>query len=172
MKYHTCWSPHDSVLDGLAEMLGPIIMRLGGQCGVQRWRETSHVLDCHHVRVAWFQELIQHCEYLRVEHLEAADAIHHPFKSLSLKIKCYGDKTMKYFSCRTSDTRSASLELDFNVRIAMHWRHTSRYGRTSRIRINSCCIHWRSDVSQMSSGQGVDLSLLLRRSEERDGYAV
>ena len=96
MKYHTCWSLHNSVLDSLAEMFGPIIMRLRGQCGVQWRRKTSHVLDCHHVRVAWFQELIQHCKYLRVEHLEAAYAIHHPFQGLSLKIKCCRDKSVKY----------------------------------------------------------------------------
>jgi len=83
------------VLDSLAEMLGPIVMRLGGQCGVQWWRKTSYVLDCHNVRVARFQELIQHCKYLRVEHLEATDAIHHPFQSLSLKTKCYRDKGKK-----------------------------------------------------------------------------
>ena len=136
MKYHTCWSPHNSMLDSLAEMFGPIIMRLGSQCGVQWWRKTTHVLDCHHVRVARFQELIQHRKYLRVEHLEAADAIHHPFQSLSLKIKCCKDKPVKYFSCGTCNTGSASFELDFDVRKAMHRMNTSRYGRIPGNRIN------------------------------------
>jgi len=30
--------------------------------------------------------------------------------------------------------------------------------------VGGCCIHRRSDVSQMLSGQGVDLTSLLRRS--------
>ena len=73
---------NSSVLDSLAEMFRSIIMSLGCQCGMQWWRKTSNMFNCHHVRVTWFQELIQHCKYLWVEHLEATNAIHHPFQSL------------------------------------------------------------------------------------------
>jgi len=43
---------------------------------------------------------------------------------------------MKYFSCRTSNIASASLEIDLNVRSVAHWMHISGYSRTPSIQIN------------------------------------
>lgn len=98
MEYHMLVA-QSSVRNSLAEMFRTIIVGLGCQCRMQWWRKTSYMLNCHHIRVTWFQELVEYCKYLRIEHLEATNAIHHPFQSLSIKIKYFhktNTKLMKF----------------------------------------------------------------------------
>ena len=68
------------------------------------------------------------------------------------------EKTIVFKQICTALPLKVQQELMKVILIAMN----DYWGR----RWDLCCIHRRSDVSQMLSGQCVDLSSLLRRSEE------